>query len=349
MPRSFQVTGDGGVPANATAVTGNLTVTGSTGAGYLSLGPTVTATPDASTLNFPKGDNRANNVTVRLGPGGKLGAVYVGPAGKTAQVVFDVTGYFTPDALGDTYHLKDPVRLLDSRDGNGLVGPLDTSTPRTFQVTGRSGIPASATAVTGNLTVVGQTSAGFAFLGPTASATPSSSTLNVPAGDTRANGVTVKLGAGGTLSAVWAGKPGSTAQLVFDLTGYFTADGSGLRYFAIQPVRVVDSREWLGTRGALWTNEPVTLSIRENALVSASAIGFSANLTIVKQTSRGYAFLGPSAPASPTSSTINAPKGDTRANGLDIALSPSGDLDLVWVGKRNSTAHFVLDVTGYWK
>jgi hypothetical protein len=349
VPRSFQVTGNGGVPANATAVTGNLTVTGATGAGYLSLGPMVTATPDASTLNFPKGDTRANNVTVRLGPGGKLGAVYAGPAGKTAQVVFDVTGYFTPDALGDTYHLKDPVRLLDSRYGNGLVGPLDTSTPRTFQVTGRSGIPANATAVTGNLTVVGQTSAGFAFLGPTASATPSSSTLNVPAGDTRANGVTVKLGAGGTLSTVWAGHPGSTAQLVFDLTGYFTADGSGLRFFAIQPVRVVDSRAWLGTQGALWTNEPVTLSIRENALVSASAVGFSANLTIVKQTSRGYGFLGPSASATPASSTINAPKGDTRANGLDIALSSSGDLDLVWVGKANSTSHFILDVTGYWK
>jgi hypothetical protein len=349
VPRSFQVTGNGGVPANATAVTGNLTVTDSTGAGYLSLGPTVSATPDASTLNFPRGDTRANNVTVRLGPGGKLGAVYAGAVGTTAQVVFDVTGYFTPDALGDTYHLKDPVRLLDSRSGNGLIGPLETSTPRTFQVTGRSGIPANATAVTGNLTVVDQTTAGYAFIGPTASATPTSSTLNVPAGDIRANGVTVKLGAGGTLSTVWVGNPGSTTQLLFDLTGYFTADGSGLRYFAIQPVRVLDSREWFGTPGSLWTNEPVTLSIRENALVSASAIGFSANLTIVRQTSRGYAFLGPSASASPTSSTINAPKGDIRANGLDIALSSSGDLDLVWVGKPNSTAHFILDVTGYWK
>lgn len=350
VPRSFQVTGNGGVPANATAVTGNLTVTGSTGAGYLSLGPTVSATPDASTLNFPKGDTRANNVTVRLGPGGKLGAVYVsGVAGTTAQVVFDVTGYFTPDASGDTYHLKDPVRLLDTRSGTGLIGPIETSTPRTFQVTGQSGIPANATAVTGNLTVVGQTSAGYAFLGPTASATPSSSTLNVPAGDIRANGVTVKLGAGGTLSAVWVGMPGSTTQLVFDLTGYFTADGSGLRYFAIQPVRVLDSRQWLGTPGSLWTNEPVTLSIRENALVSSSALGFSANLTIVKQTSNGYAFLGPSASVPPPASTINAPKGDIRANGLDIALSSSGDLDLVWVGKANSTAHFVLDVTGYWK
>ena len=86
VPRSFQVTGNGDVPANATAVTGNVTVTGSTGAGYLSLGPTVSATPDASTLNFPKGDTRANNVTVRLAPDGKLGAVFAGVAGTTTHV-----------------------------------------------------------------------------------------------------------------------------------------------------------------------------------------------------------------------------------------------------------------------
>ena len=211
------------------------------------------------------------------------------------------------------------MRLLDSRSANGLTGPLETAIPRTFQVTGRSGIPANATAVTGNLTVVGQTSAGFAFLGPTASATPSSSTLNVPAGDVRANGVTVKLGGGGTLSTVWIGGPGSTAELVFDLTGYFTADGSGLRYFAIQPVRVLDSREWLGTRGSLRTNEPVTLSIRENALVSPSG---SASVRTSRSSTRPVADTpsGPSASASPTSPRSTRLRATFGRTGLDIAL-----------------------------
>ena len=349
-PRSFQVTGNGGVPTGATSVTGNLTVTGSTGKGFLSLGPTVSSAPDASTLNFPKGDTRANNVTVRLGLWGVLEAVYAGGAlGTTAQVIFDVTGYFTPDATGDTYHPATPVRLLDSRSGNGLAGPFSTGSPQAFQIAGRSGVPADATAVTGNLTVVNQTSAGFAFIGPTASAAPLSSTINVPAGDTRANGVTVELGSGGDLSAVWVGKPGSTAQLVFDLTGYFTTEPTGLRYVAIQPVRVLDSRAWFGTTGVLWTNEPVTLAIRGSGLVSAGATAISANLALVGQSSGGYAFLAPTAPASPTSSTINAPRGDIRANGLDVALSPSGDVDLVWVGKPGSWANLILDVTGYWK
>ena len=350
LPRSFQVTGGGGVPTNATAVTGNLTVTGPSAAGYISLGPTVGPKPDSSTLNFPKGDTRANNVTVRLGPGGVLGAVYVsGRPGATTQFVFDVTGWFTPDASGATYHPQTPVRLLDTRSGNGLSGPFMTGAPQAFQVTGRSGVPDNATAVTGNLTVVGQTSAGYAFLGPTAAAAPLSSTLNVPLGDTRANGVSVQLGPGGELGAVWIGKPGSTTQLVFDLTGYFTADATGLSYFALQPIRVLDSRAWLGTPGALWTNEPTTVAVADSGLVSPSATAISGNLTIVGQSSVGYAFMGPTASPSPSSSTLNAPKGDTRANGLDVALSPTGEVGLVWVGRSGSWANLILDVTGYWK
>jgi len=52
-PRSFHVAGTASVPSNAIAVTGNLTVTGQTSAGYVTLGPTVAATPDFSTINFP--------------------------------------------------------------------------------------------------------------------------------------------------------------------------------------------------------------------------------------------------------------------------------------------------------
>jgi hypothetical protein len=66
-----------------------------------------------------------------------------------------------------------------------------------------------------------QTSGGYIALGPVATATPSTSTLNFPTGDDRATGVTVTLGAGGTLSAVFKGAAGATTALVFDVTGYF--------------------------------------------------------------------------------------------------------------------------------
>ena len=106
---------------------------------------------------------------------------------------------------------------------NGLTGAFSANVPRSFQVTGRGGVPSGAVAVTGNLTVTQQTAAGFAFLGPTASASPTSSTLNFPLNDTRANGVTVALGPGGTLGAVYGAPNGNTAHLIFDVTGYFRA------------------------------------------------------------------------------------------------------------------------------
>ena len=178
VPRTFQVTGRGGVPANATAVTGNLTVTAQTSGGYVYLGPSAIAVPPTSTLNFPVSDTRANGVTVALSPTGSLSATF-GYLGTT-QLVFDVTGYFVPNTTGATYAPVEPARLLDTRYGNGLSGPFDANVPRTFQVGGLGGVPANATAVTGNLTVTQPTSAGYFYLGPNATASPTSSTLNFP-------------------------------------------------------------------------------------------------------------------------------------------------------------------------
>jgi hypothetical protein len=97
VAQTFTVRGHGGVPSGATAVTGNLTVTQQTSAGFLSIGPVAMANPTSSTLNFPLGDDRANAVTVALGAGGTLSVTYAASAlGPTAQVIFDVTGYFVP-------------------------------------------------------------------------------------------------------------------------------------------------------------------------------------------------------------------------------------------------------------
>ena len=133
-----------------------------------------------------------------------------------------MTGYFTADMTGATYHPLNPVRLLDSRYGMGLSGPLSSHVARTFQVTGRDVVPTSATAATGNLTVTGQTALGYFYLGPIATNNPTSSTLNFPVGDNRSNGVSVALGSGGTLSVTYVADPGATADVIFDATGYYS-------------------------------------------------------------------------------------------------------------------------------
>jgi hypothetical protein len=67
-----------------------------------------------------------------------------------------------------------------------------------------------------------QTSAGYLYLGPNATDNPTSSTLNFPLGDDRANGVTVALSGVGTLSVTYvAPTPGKATYVIFDVTGYF--------------------------------------------------------------------------------------------------------------------------------
>ena len=218
--RTFQVTGRGGVSGDAVAVTGNLTVTGETSGGYVELGPVATNSPTSSSLNFPKGDTRGNSVTVGLSDLGSLSATFIGTHGATTALIFDVTGYFAPGPTGATYVSLSPTRLLDTRFANGLTGPFLSGTARTFQVTGRGGVSGDAVAVTGNLTVTGETSGGYVELGPVATNSPTSSSLNFPKGDTRGNSVTVGLSNSGSLSATFIGTHGATTTVINHAAGF---------------------------------------------------------------------------------------------------------------------------------
>jgi hypothetical protein len=348
--QTFGVTGHGGVPSGATAVTGNLTVTGQNGPGYLFIGPDSMDNPTSSTLNFPAGDDRANAVTVALSAGGTLSITYVAPTpGKTAYAIFDVTGYFTPDTSGATYHALTPARILDSRDGTGgLAGPFSSHAARTFGVIGHGGVPSNATAVTGNLTVTGQTKGGYLFVGPNPMDNPTSSTLNFPAGDDRANSVTVALGSG-TLSVTYVAPiAGQTAYVIFDVTGYFTQDTSGASYVPLTPTRILDTRNGTGgLSGPLGSHAARTFGVTGHAGVPSGAIAVTGNLTVTGQTSSGYLFIGPAAVNNPSSSTLNFPLGDDRANAVTVALG-GGTLSVTYVAPTpGPTAHCVFDVSGY--
>jgi hypothetical protein len=350
VARTFQVSGYGGVPSSAIAVTGNLTVTGQTSPGFLFIGPNPSDNPTSSTLNFPLGDDRANGVTVALGTGGTLSITYAAPTlGPTAQMIFDVTGYFTPDTSGATYVPLPPTRLLDTRSNSGLTGPSASHVARTFQVTGYGGVPSSAIAVTGNLTVTGQTSSGFLYIGPVAMNNPTSSTLNFPVGDDRANGVTVALGTGGTLSITYAAATlGPTAHVIFDVTGYFTPDTSGATYVPLPPTRLLDTRYNSGLGGASSSHVARTFQVSGYASVPSTAAAVTGNLTVTQQTSSGFLYVGPVAMNNPTSSTLNFPLGDDRANGVTVALGAGGTLSITYAASTlGPTAQVIFDVTGY--
>jgi hypothetical protein len=96
--RVFTAGGLCGIPAEATALSVNVTVVNPQAAGFLTLYPAGTARPTTASLNFTAGQVRTNNAIVPLAspsPGMPPGlAVYYGGATGTADVVLDVNGYF---------------------------------------------------------------------------------------------------------------------------------------------------------------------------------------------------------------------------------------------------------------
>jgi hypothetical protein len=219
--------GTSGVPTSAVAVTGNVTITAQNQPGYVSVAPSLTSgvQPPTSTINFPTNDNRANGLTVPLASGGNLDFMYWGAtsAGTTA-IIFDVTGYFSADASGASYHTVAPSRVLDSRLGKG--GSLfHSQTKQTVTIAnGTSGVPATAVAVTANVTITAQNQPGYVSVAPslTSGVQPPTSTINFPTNDNRANGLTVPLASGGKLDFMyWGATSAGTTAIIFDVTGYF--------------------------------------------------------------------------------------------------------------------------------
>jgi endosialidase-like protein len=132
-----------------------------------------------------------------------------------------------------------PCRLVDTR-GNGFGDPfgppaLVTGVPRDFPLQGQCGIPATAVAVSLNVTATNTLGPGFLLLHPQGGAQPLVSTLNYLAGETVANAALVPLGPGGL--TVVAGVSGT--DLVLDVNGYFTdslVHGAGSDLFVGVPI-----------------------------------------------------------------------------------------------------------------
>src|SRR5262245_19289808 len=97
--RTINVGGSCGVPANATSVAVNLTVTQPTALGYLRLYASGAAPSFVSVINFATGQTRGNNALVALSAAGQMDALATLPGGGgTVHAIVDVFGYFVDDA-----------------------------------------------------------------------------------------------------------------------------------------------------------------------------------------------------------------------------------------------------------
>jgi hypothetical protein len=83
-----------GVPANAVGIVGNVTITNTVGAGFLTIWPTGQAQPTTSNINWTTAFTTvANAFNIGAGSGGDLSVITFGTSGPTTDVIVDVTGY----------------------------------------------------------------------------------------------------------------------------------------------------------------------------------------------------------------------------------------------------------------
>jgi glucose/arabinose dehydrogenase len=120
-------------------------------------------------------------------------------------------------SYGSDFFTLTPCRLVDTRS----AGPaLASGSTRTFTAAGVCGIPATASIIAANVTVIGAASSGNLQMWPAGTPAPGTNVLSFQAGETRANNALVTLGASGDFS-VFAGFPAGSAHLVVDVVGWF--------------------------------------------------------------------------------------------------------------------------------
>jgi len=306
--RCWQVAGAGlDVPADAVAVTVNLTAVSPSSSGYLTLYPydsSDSTVPGISALNYAASQTLANGVTVRLGDDGKVCVYSLRPS----HVVLDATGYYGDPAA---YTPTEPFRLVDTRAGDG--GTLGNGASGCWAVT-EAGVPASAKAVAINLAAVAPSASGHLIAyAKGASGWNDTSNLNYVGGRTQANGAIVEVGDSEQI-CVYTLKQ---TDVVIDVTGYF---GGGSRYEPIEPERIVN------TASALGAGSTTCWDVAGEGGVPSDAKAVAINVTAVAPSATGYVTLYASGTTKPSTSSLNYAAGETLANNGIVELGTDGKL-----------------------
>jgi hypothetical protein len=223
--RNVQVTGISTIPAGATAAVLNVTDANPAAPGYMTVYPQGGVPPTASNLNYVAGQVTDNRVIVPLSASGGI-SVY---SSAGADVIVDVSGYYSAGTGTEFNAEPAPVRICDTRAGNpsSLTGsstqcngnPVSPGQSRIVNVSGLAGVPITAKAVAVNVIGVNPSAPTFLTVFPNALPSPLVSDLNEIAGDVRANMAVATLSSTGTITIFnYTG----SVNVVVDVLGWYS-------------------------------------------------------------------------------------------------------------------------------
>jgi hypothetical protein len=337
----IQITGRGGVPDDAVAITANFTVTNTVGSGYLSVWNCSPQRPVVSTLNFIAGDTVPNNASVPLDGAGGL-CVY---ASSPTDLLIDVNGYFAASDIGGRLTPVQPARLMDSRIGLGAAGRLSARTVTPLRVAGAAGVPVGVEMVALNVTSVLPEGNGFVTVYPCDVARPLVSNLNPIVGQTRPNAVITPVAADGTVCIYTL----TDDDIVVDISGYISASGEQ-RFTPSVPFRLIDTRDQFrpemqaGTNGVpMRGGQSLEIQVAGVRGIAGEARAVSVNLTAIGVAAPGFLSSWPCG-VRPHTSVVNFVPTDAVANSAQMALSSDGRICVF----ASSPVDLIIDVNGWW-
>jgi hypothetical protein len=324
------------VPAGATGVVLNVTVTNTTASSFLKVTPAGTSPATVSNLNWVAGETRANLVNV---PVGTSGQVTISNGVGSVDVVVDEEGYFAaPTGTIGGYNALPPQRLLDTRNGTGGCPTMSPGSICDLTVLGAGGVPATGvSAVVLNATATNTSTQGFLTL--YGGARPTASNVNWAAGWTIANRAIIKLSSTGTVS-IYNGQ--GAADVVIDVSGYFTDSTlSGKLFTPLSPARILDTRNVGGSIGPNGTLSNFQITGNNGVPSGATAVFLNTTVTSTTASSALTVFPGPT---KPTASDLNWVAGQTIPNLTLATLSSTGTASFY---NFAGSTDLVLDLSGW--
>jgi hypothetical protein len=365
---ALAVTGRGGVPATGvSAVVLNVTVTAATDAGVITVSASDDATsPDASSLNYVRGQTVPNLVVARVGTDGQVDLTNTAVAGSSIQLVADVSGYYlgpVPASSG-VFGALPAGRLLDTRDGTGVTTPGPIAADGTVELTvaGQGGVPDSGvSAVVLTVTATGATATGSVTAYASGDPAPTSSTgadFEYVPGRTGVHTVVAPVGDDGMIDIVNQSDEGAEVQLVVDVSGYYLTgrpDAAG-GFGALPPGRVLDTERGVGligvTAGAVPPGGVVTFQVTGHEgvpidNVSAVVLNVTASNADGPGVVAAYA-SGKPKPTVNTASNLNYIVNTITSNLVIAPVGADGRVNLVNFSAQKSSVQLRADVTGYY-
>ena len=206
-------------------------------------------------------------------------------------------------------------------------------------------VPASATAVALNVTVVDPAAAGFITVWPCGVDRPLASNVNFTAAGVVPNGVIASIGSEG-LVCFYAQ---AELDLVVDIAGWF----EGAAYVGSTPTRLVDTRDDTGgASGRVDPNNTLTVPVTDMLVLDAtgaattipSDIGTVAlNITAVQSDAAGFMTVYPCDVERPLSSNLNYSQNQVVANGVVATVSADGSVCVY----SSASADVIVDLAGW--